>query len=192
LKSNKFIGLSDALWRSAILVAHAVDPSQLNFACCTWVNLRPYLNDSDVGSTISPLVVRAEGANLNLKVSEFENCIRRDFQGKLKRGEHLLGLKSYLEDLPLELKPGSVFDVSNSGYFSAGGPFVDVFLQQSSLTKLSLWVIAFGSATLFGGERRKIYFRFPFSQASYARKDAGKYLKGLLWSLQNIEGNMKV
>jgi hypothetical protein len=191
-RKDKFIGLTDALWRSAMLVAHAVDPSQQYFGSCTWVNLRPYLNDSEIGNTVSPLVVEAEGANKDMTIAQFEECIRKDFAKKLKRGDHLLGLKTYLVDLDIPLKPASFFDVSNSGYFPSAGPFVDIFLMQSALAYKSLWAIPFGSATLYGGSNRKIYFRYPFSQAIYTRKDTWKYTKALMHSLQFITPKMTV
>jgi hypothetical protein len=191
-RKDKFIGLTDALWRSAMLVAHAIDPSQSNFACCTWVNLRPYLNDTDIGNTISPLVVAAPGATKEMTVGQFEERIRRDFAAKLKRNDQLLGLKSYVDDLDIALKPASFYDVSNSGYFPNAGPFVDMFLMQSALTSMSLWAIAFGSATLYGGPNRKILFRYPYSQAVYTRKDTERYMKALMHSLQFITAKMTV
>jgi hypothetical protein len=175
-----------------MLVAHAVHPEQEHFACCTWVNLRPFLNDTDVGNTVSPLVVAADGATKEMTIAQFEGCLRRDFATKMKRNDQFLGLKCYVDDIPVELKPASFFDVSNSGYFPAAGPFVDIFLQQSQLTNLSLWAIAFGSATVYGGERRRLLLRFPYSQAIYTRKDTASYLKALVYSLQNIPGNMTV
>jgi hypothetical protein len=43
-KTKMFVGLSDALWRSAMLTAHAISPKQTNFGVGNWINLRPYFS----------------------------------------------------------------------------------------------------------------------------------------------------
>jgi hypothetical protein len=191
-KTNKFVGLSDVMWRGALLTAHAWDPGQPNWKISTWVNLRPYMKPTTVGNTITPVVIGAEGVQDNWTLKQLEEAVRKNFSAQIKNKAYLRSLRAFDKDIPYPTPVSSYLDVSNSGYYPSGGKIVDMFLVQSTPAAYAILALELGAATNYGGSRDKQYFRLPYSQSVYTRSDAGKIFTALLHSYQKQSGNMTV
>jgi hypothetical protein len=191
-KTNKFVGLSDIMWRSAPIIGHAYTPGQKNFSFSTWVNLRPYMKPTTVGNTITPVVIEAPGADETWTLNKLQDVIRRNFTDKIKDKAYLRSLAAFDENVPFEMPTAAYFDVSNSGYYPAGGKIVDMFLVQSMPTQACILALPWGAATNYGGSRDRQFFRLPYSQAVFTRSDARKIFAAILHAVQHLRGNMTV
>jgi hypothetical protein len=191
-KTNKFVGLSDVLWRSALLVAHAHTPGQSVYSFSTWVNLRPYTKPMGTGNTITPVVIEALGANEGMTLAQFEDAIRRGFSAKVKSKAYLTSLASFNENVPFFVPTAAYFDVSNSGYYPADKKIVDEFLIQSMTTESAVVALGLGAATNFGGSRDRQFFRLPYSQSTFTHSETARLWAGLIHSMQHHPKNMTV
>jgi hypothetical protein len=191
-QTKMFQKLTDVMWRSGILSALARDPNQTNYACSTWVNLRPEIKDNSIGLVIAPMTVRAEGVSLEMTVEDFDKRLRRDFSDKMKSNGHMLALKATLGGMPIPNAQASFFDVSNVGYFPAGGEIVDCWVQQTMTAKMCVAAIGLGVATVFGNDKARLLLRYPFSPFVYSRSDAVKGYKAVMHSLQHLNPKSKL
>jgi hypothetical protein len=147
---------------------------------------------SGIGNTIASVTVGAEGATPEWTLAELEAAIRRDFSDKMKQKTYLMDMAAQGKNFPRRQMESAFFDVSNSGYYPMGDPFVDVFVQQSVPAKCCTRALPFGAATNFQGQRKRQFFRYPYSQAVFARKDAEKAFKALMHALQHFKPNLKI
>jgi hypothetical protein len=191
-KTKMFQKITDVMWRTGILAALALDPNQTDYACSTWVNMRPEIPDQGVGCYVAPMTIRAEGVSLEMTVAEFDAKLRRDFNDKLKRRDHLLALKATLTGMPIPPKKAAFFDVSNVGYFPADDLIVDYWLQQTMTAKGCVAAIGLGVATVFGNHNARFLLRYPFSPFVYTRSDAIRGWKAVMHSLQQLDPKLKL
>jgi hypothetical protein len=191
-KTEKFVGLNDSFWRSAMLVGHAFTPTQPSWRCCTWVNLRPFMKPGGVGNVIGSIMIGAPGAGPEWTLADVDAAIRRDFQKKMKNKMYLDYLAMHSRAVPPNPPPGAFFDVSNAGYCPMGDNFIDVFLQPSVLAKHCLMALPLGVVSQFQGGRKKCFIRYSYSRAVFVKKDAEKVFRGVVHSLQHFKGNLKV
>jgi hypothetical protein len=187
-----FVKLTDVMWRTGILSALAMNPNQTNYACSTWVNVRPEIKDNSIGAVIAPLTIRADATSLDMTVEEFEKLLRRDFSAKIKRKAHIDALKATLGGMPVPKTSGAFLDVSNVGYFPAGGDVVDCWVQQTMTAKRCISALALGVATVFGNDRARLLLRYPFSPFVFSRSDAIRGWKAVMHSLQHLNPKLKL
>jgi hypothetical protein len=190
-KTDRFVGLTDVLWRSSILAAHALHP-QKHYGCFTWVNIRPYIKVDTVGFVVGPCSMIAEGVTDDLTIGEFQKRLRRDFTDKIKRRYWLNGVKLMATDVAMPRLPNSMFDVSNVGYFPIKGPFVDACGQMTPLASQFTPCIGLSSVTTFGNENAKLTLRYPYSQFVFTRSDAVRAYKAIVHSIQYIGLDVKI
>jgi hypothetical protein len=191
-KTDKFVGLTDALWRSAILAAHALTPDQDSYSCATWVNLRPYMKPTGVGNTICMVVVDAPGANGEWTLAELEAALRRDFSSQMKQKAYLRDLAAYGKGIPRKEQAAAFYDTSNSGYHPMGSKFVDLFLQESVPTHLSKRTLPLGAATIYGGPKKRQFFRSPYCQSVFTWRDANRLFLAVQHGLKHQPTNLKI
>jgi hypothetical protein len=156
------------------------------------VNLRPRINDNSIGLVIAPMSVRADGASLEMTVEEFDKLLRRDFSAKIKRSGEMLALKATLGGMPVPKGKAALFDVSNVGYFPAGGDILDAWVQQTMTAKRCVAAIGLGVATVFGNDRASFLLRYPFSPFVFSRSDAIRGYKAVMHSLQTLNPKLKL
>jgi hypothetical protein len=190
-KTNKFVGLTDALWRASVLTAHAFE-TQKSYGCFTWVNMRPFVNDNSVGCVAAQCSVVAEGITYETTVGELEKRLRNDFVAKLKRGYCVGGIKSIIDNVPTPRPPSVFFDVSNVGYFPTVGPFVDAWGQMTPRARFFTDNIGLSSVTTYGNENAKLTLRYPYSQFVFTRAEASRAFRAIVHSVKNIGPEMKV
>jgi hypothetical protein len=191
-RSGKFVGLTDHIWRSAMIVGHAFTPEQSSYSCPNWINLRPFLKRPGIGNMIGSMIVRADGVNPEWTLAELEAAVRRSFQDGMKTKKYLVNFASLSQGHPLAPRASAFFDISNFGYYPMGESFVDFFLQQSSVARYTVRALSVGAGTTVEGGRRRHFFRYTYSQAVFAKKDTEKVFKGLLHSLQHFKANLKI
>jgi hypothetical protein len=191
-KTNKFVGLTDAMWRATTLVAHAFNPGQANSTIMTWVNVRPYMKPTTVGNQITPIVIEARGWQENWTLAQFEAAIRRNFTDQIKAKAYLPSLLAFDENVPFPAPSSAYFDVSNSGYYPTGGKIVDMFLIQSFPAAYAISSLELGAATTYGGRYDRQFFRLPYSQSVFTRSDVRKIWTALIHAFQNHTPNLTV
>jgi hypothetical protein len=191
-KTGRFVGLSDALWRSAILTAHALSPGQSSFGCTTWVNLRPYIGNNSIGNLIGRVNLIAEGISGSATIGDLESRIRRSFEERIATKAYLKCLRAVGERKRFSIPGGAFFDVSNVGYFETRGPIVDAFGQLTVPGIAWTEVLGLSSITLFGNENARLSLRYPYSQFVFTRSDALRAVKAFVHSLQNHSQNTTI
>jgi hypothetical protein len=130
-KTDKYVGLTDALWRAAILTAHAMKPQKW-FGCSTWVNLRQFMKDNSIDCLLAPCAIVAKGASDGMTVGELEKRLRKDFIAKTKANHLLDGVKAMVDRMTNPQPPSSYFETSNVGYFPIAGLFLDACGQMTA------------------------------------------------------------
>jgi hypothetical protein len=191
-KTKMFQKLTDVMWRTGILAALALDPNQTDYACSTWVNMRPEIPDQGIGCFVAPLTIRAEGVSMEMTVAEFDAKLRRDFNDKMKSRGHFLALKATLTGMPVPPKKAAFFDVSNVGYMKADDLIVDYWVQQTMTAKRCVSAIGLGVATVFGNQNARFLLRYPFSPFVFSRSDAIRGYKAVMHSLQQLDTRLKL
>jgi hypothetical protein len=191
-KTDKFVGLTDVMWRATLLLAHACNPGQTNSKISTWVNMRPYMSPTTVGNQITPIVIGAQGLQENWTLAQVEAAIRRSFTEQIKGKAYLKSLRAFDAKFPFPPPSSAYFDVSNSGYYPTGGKIVDMFLVQSFPAAYSIGALELGAATSYGGTRNRQFFRLPYSHAVFTRSEARKMWTALIHAFQNHTPNLTV
>jgi hypothetical protein len=191
-KKGQFHGLTDALWRSGVLAAHAMNPNQKGWGCATWVNVRPYVNRWAVGNYAAPMSMVADGMTGEATLADLELKLRRDYNDKRKRRYVLKGLKAFIDALPVPRVSGAFFDISNVGYFPTTGPFIDTWGQMTLLARSSNSGIGMSALTVYGNDKARLTLRFPYSQLVFTRSDAVRTFRAVCHSLQHLKPNMKI
>jgi hypothetical protein len=191
-KTKRFVRLTDALWRTAILTGLALNPAQKGIGCSTWVSVREYIKEGDTGNLIAPLTIRADGISMDATVQDLDDALRRDFKDKMKKKKFLNALKATLGAMPVPRVRASFFDCSNVGYFETGGPFTDFWLEQTMAGRLCTSAIALGIATVFGGDNARVIMRYPCSPWVFTRSDAVRGYKAVVHSFQNLAPKTKL
>jgi hypothetical protein len=191
-KTRKFVGLSEALWRSSMLVAHALSPGQSHFGCATWVNLRPYIPNDAIGNLIGQVLFVVNGLPESTTVGDLDRIIRRIFRDRIEEKYYLNGIKAMGSGKRVSRPGGAFFDVSNVGYFETTGPITDAFGQLTVPGLVWLEVIGLSSITIFGGDNDRLTLRYPYSQFVFTRTDAIRAFKAFIHSLQKIRTETKV
>jgi hypothetical protein len=191
-KTEKFLGLSDALWGAGALTCHAIHPEQSGYGSTMWVSLRGSVTQHELGNLIVPLMIAPEKVSSEMSIGDFEKTFRRDFEMKMKNREWLNELNAMLTTGSKPRSGSSFLDISNVGYFPTTGPFVDFWSQQSETAMSCNGALALAAATVFGKENARLTLRLPFSQHVFTRSDAARVFEGVQYYLQHIRRNAKV
>jgi hypothetical protein len=191
-----FNGLSEVLWRTAVLAAVALgketDLRKCRYACTTPINLRPFMKVRKIGLHITTMTIDATGISPDATVRDLEIALRRDFDQKMKRKEYFLTLKASLGGIPVPRTQSSYFDVSNVGYFGGMHPFVDCWIQQSMTAKGCTAGLELGTTTFYGNQNARLFVRLPWSPLVFSRSDGIRMYKAITHSLTQLSPNKTI
>jgi hypothetical protein len=191
-KTEKFKNLTDALWRSGILAAKAIQPDLNRYGCSTWHNMRPHIKSEAIGNLIAPFTLIAKNVSEEMTISQFDQALRDDFKDKMKREYYVAALKATLDGMPLAKTPTAFFDVSNVGYFELSGPFVGFWAQGTIPARNCTAAVPLAAITLVDKKNPRFTLRYAYSQLVFTRSQAVRTFKAIVHSLQNIKPEMKV
>jgi hypothetical protein len=185
-----FDGLSQILWRAAILTAVALRPDAdiktCPYSCTTPINLRQFMGANPIGLHITTITVQATGISPTATICQLDEALRRDFIDKMKRKEYFLAFKASIAGIPIPHTRSAYFDVSNVGYFNATPPFVDCWIQQSMTSKGCTEGLELGTTTLYGNQNARLFVRLPWSPLVFSRSDGIRMYKAITHSLTQL------
>jgi hypothetical protein len=192
-KSEKFVGLTDALWGASALACHALYPGQPGYGSTMWVSLRGHLKKFDLGNLIVPLTVAPASVSPAMSISDFEKSFRRSFNAGMKSGAWLTEMKVLMDSGSRPRQGSSFFDVSNVGYFPTTGPFVDTWSQQSQTGMSCNGALALAAVTVYGKQKNaRLTLRLPYSPHVFTRSDMATVFKAVQHYLLHIRRDRTV
>jgi hypothetical protein len=173
-KTQRFNGLSDALWSAGALVCHALNPGQRGYGSSLWVNVRPYITSYDIGNLIVPLNLYPDVPSTDMTVGDLERCFREDFRKRMQQ-------KTWVQDMveminaPPSTGPGASFDISNQGPYPTAGRFAAISAETRQEARFFNGALVISVIT---NVSQPLSLRFAYSPHVITRSLAKRILQG--------------
>ena len=195
-KENKTVkGLTEALWTSYALSANAFNGTLGTCGMATCIDMRKYLKKEEKGwnvcnfySSVSPSVKLTDG---NITVEELGKQMRKDFNDRMKHGQHFTFFKSLIPPDGKKI-PGVGIELSSLGQFKVNEVIDDIFVKSSVYDKKCDPLVSFSCFSVNGNGKNTINGMFRYKSSAIDEKTVTKIVKGTEMSLKHLPKNIKV
>lgn len=187
---GKFHNLTEYFWTSLTLSMNAFEGKLSQIGCATCINLRPYAKKKDNYHNLISIITPNAPVSPIQTVGELAASIRRDFHGKIKRG-----------DIYADLNPSIVTTFPNSSFAEISvippvrirKPIVDSWMQITVRDMLYRSASSLSQAVINEDTGTNTYSnRLRYLPSQFNDYDAFKLSRSIHYFLTKIPMNMTV